>query len=294
MQTLTAHIVLVHLRAVFIFPAAVHASSVLYISPESNFLKFSPSFLSEESEVIWKPCPFQPTQVHAAVSSDDCGSDWNTPMHTCCGISGSPQKNVKASGRMVKFLKSCRFLSFFLGGCFYVSNVFPNFSFLHQFVFVCVCRGGVVVVLVLGQELYSKCVCLHQCVCFWTSAPRWLCFPSSTWPTLAVGPVLLNSSVVYLWKTLKNKGKWGRHRHFVQPFQLGVSSLCQGIRIIWLLRAPGLRSHFSCSSHFLFSFCLLCLCVSLIALLAPSNSLQAADVGSASRCFMFITLQSHL
>lgn len=73
--------VLVHLKAVFIFPAAAHASSVLYGGPESNFLRFSPSFLSEKSEVICKPRPFQPTQVHAAVSSEDYGPETHTHAH---------------------------------------------------------------------------------------------------------------------------------------------------------------------------------------------------------------------
>lgn len=53
----TQVIVLVHLKAVFIFHAAVHATSGLYISPKSNFLRFSPSFLSEKSEVIYEPPP---------------------------------------------------------------------------------------------------------------------------------------------------------------------------------------------------------------------------------------------
>lgn len=74
-------IVLVHLKAVFIFLAAAHASSVLYAGPESYFLRFSPSFLSEKSEVICKPRPFQPTQVHAAVSLEDYGPETHTQAH---------------------------------------------------------------------------------------------------------------------------------------------------------------------------------------------------------------------
>lgn len=82
----TRVIVLLHLKAVFIFTAAVNARSVLCFSPESHFLRFPPSFLSEKSEVICKYRPFQPTQVHADVSSDDYGSAWFT--HTCIHVLG--------------------------------------------------------------------------------------------------------------------------------------------------------------------------------------------------------------
>lgn len=67
----TQVVVFVHLKAVFIF----HATSVLYIGPTSNFLRLSPSFLSEKLEVICEPLLFQPAQLHAAVSSDHNGSD---------------------------------------------------------------------------------------------------------------------------------------------------------------------------------------------------------------------------
>lgn len=39
----------------------------------------------------------------------------------------------------------------------------------------------------LGKQPCSKSVWEFVCVCVWTSAPRWLCFPSSTRPTLVLG-----------------------------------------------------------------------------------------------------------
>lgn len=69
---------------------------------------------------------------------------------------------------------------------------------------------------------------------------------------------------------------------------------CRGISISWFLRAPALCSYplFSlCFPSLFFSFPL---SASPVALLAPSASLKTADVGSVSRCFVFITLQSHL
>lgn len=62
-------IVLVHLKAVFIFLTAKRANLFLLLfffcvcvcaGAESNFLRFFPSFLSEKSEVICKLCPFNP------------------------------------------------------------------------------------------------------------------------------------------------------------------------------------------------------------------------------------------
>lgn len=48
--------------------------------------------------------PFQPTRVHAAVSSDDYGSE--THMHTCSGISGRPAESLKSYWkRIVRFLQ---------------------------------------------------------------------------------------------------------------------------------------------------------------------------------------------
>lgn len=93
-------IVLVHLKAVFILLAAERANLFLLLSffscagAESNFLRFFPSFLSEKSEVICKLCPFQPTQVHAAVSSEGYAVLGRAHWCTCLG-----KREKKASWR---------------------------------------------------------------------------------------------------------------------------------------------------------------------------------------------------
>lgn len=93
-------IVLVHLKAVFIFPAVERANLFLLLSfflcagAESNFLRFFPSFLSEKSEVICKLCPFQPTQVRAAVSSEGYAVLGRAHWGTCLG-----KREKKASWR---------------------------------------------------------------------------------------------------------------------------------------------------------------------------------------------------
>lgn len=83
-QTQRQSLCFVHLKAVFVFTAAAHAASFSFLffctGPESHFLRFSPSFLSEKSEVICKPRPSQPTRVRAAVSCQDGGPE-NTSAH---------------------------------------------------------------------------------------------------------------------------------------------------------------------------------------------------------------------
>lgn len=122
---------------------------------------FSPNFLSEKSKVICKPHPFQHTQGHAAVSSDDYGSHWNTHTHRYMFRDfGKAAKTVQAMRRMYKFLQTWCFRSL-LGGCFSVSDVLP-FSYICAH--FCVFRRGVVMVSVLGKQPCSKCVCVSVCV----------------------------------------------------------------------------------------------------------------------------------
>lgn len=85
-QTQQQSLCFAHLKAVFVFTAAAHAASFFFSffflrpGPESHFLRFSPSFLSEKSEVIYEPRPSQPTRVRAAVSCEDSGPE-NTSAH---------------------------------------------------------------------------------------------------------------------------------------------------------------------------------------------------------------------
>lgn len=121
-------------------PAAVHASSVLHIGPKSNFLRFSPSFLSEKSEVI---CKTRPLSTHTGPRS--CFLWWlwirlkhkHLQAHTCSGISERLQKNIEATRRIVTFLQSCCFLS-----CWEDASLHLMCSLtcllLHQREFVCV------------------------------------------------------------------------------------------------------------------------------------------------------------
>lgn len=163
----TRVIVLLHLKAVFIFTAAVNARSVLCFSPESHFLRFPPSFLSEKSEVICKYRPFQPTQVHADVSSDDYGSAWFT--HTCIHVLGfnkGCKKHTHYSENYVSAKLQCPFM--WRGGDAFLYLMCSITSLFYFNLSLYVFRRGEAVLSVPGQELHAPNVCLHQCVsaCF--------------------------------------------------------------------------------------------------------------------------------
>lgn len=92
-------------------------SSLLFFcaGPKSNFPRFFPSFLPEKSEVICKLCPFQPTQNHAAVSSEYCGALARTRKCTC---SGKPKEKgflkITFSSVMFPFGLMCNNVSSYL------------------------------------------------------------------------------------------------------------------------------------------------------------------------------------
>lgn len=64
------------------------------LEPRATSWGSFPSFLSEKSEVICKLCPFQPTQVHAAVSSEGYAVLGRVHWCTCLG-----KREKKASWR---------------------------------------------------------------------------------------------------------------------------------------------------------------------------------------------------
>lgn len=109
-------------------------------------------------------------------------------------------------------------------------------------------------------------------------------FPPSMWPTLIINFKLLSS-----WRE-KGRAKPVRkiHSEFTSA-RLNFTSRSTDSYHLLLKRTSGFSTRFPSLSIFSFGFG-----VSLMAPLAPSVSLKAADVVSMSRCFEFTALQSRL
>lgn len=129
------------------------------------------------------------------------------------------------------------------------------------------------------------CVSVYLCVFFWN-----ICSSLALLSLLYTAHTCSGcSSAEKEGKTEIKRGRDEEREHFCSHFSRVLYLLVKGLASVEFLQAPVHCSHFVflLFSSFPLSF-------SPVALLSPSTSLQAADVGSVSRCFVFITLQSHL